>query len=372
MKKIAFYYIAGLVLLTSIVVSSCSDSQIVTPRGQGELKLPAQAFNYSLEFDKVKSRLGVVNRENPQVSNNGATLGRVLFYDVNLSKNNAIACASCHHQSKGFADGLSHSKGFEGKVTPRNSMAIINAATNNNLFWDSRSNSAFDLALKPVQNHIEMGMEDMAILTKKIAGISYYPDLFKKAYGNTHVSEEKIAKALAEFLCSIGSTESKFDQGEVNNFENFTAMEKLGRKLFFGPKTNCSKCHSGSNFSAPDFPGGPYGQPEVKGTANIGLDVVYADQGMGDGKFRIPSLRNIALTGPYMHDGRFETLEEVIAHYNSGIENHPALDENLKKGFKPVKMGLTSFEQKALVAFLNTLTDENMVSNPIFADPFID
>lgn len=363
--------LCSLAALFTVAFVACNDSTITTPNTRGELKLPSNPLDYIGEFNTISQKIGLTNGSNPEITNEGATLGRVLFYDVALSRNNAISCASCHHQSKAFSDGMAQSIGFEGKRTPRNSMAIINAVTNNNLFWDSRSSSAFDLALKPVKNHIEMGMEDMNLLTSKLAGIEYYPELFVKAFGSTEITEEKIAKAMAQFLCSIGSTNSKFDQGASNRFANFTTQEKIGKDLFFGPKTKCSRCHSGQNFSAPDFPGGGYGQPEVKGTANIGLDIVYKDPGKGDGKFRIPSLRNIALTAPYMHDGRFATLEDVVEHYNSGIMNHPQLDENLKSKGQAVQMNLSQFEKDALVAFLRTLTDFSLTTNPKFSDPFI-
>jgi cytochrome c peroxidase len=362
---------ALVISLTVVMFNACNEGSVLKPQGQGVLQLPSNALNYITEFEQITNRIGTTNGQNPRITNDGATLGRVLFYDASLSLNNAISCASCHHQNKGFSDGQAFSVGFEGKITPRNSMAIINAVTNNNLFWDSRSNSAFDLALKPVQNHIEMGMEDMSMLKSKLASLEYYPALFDKAYGSPEITEKNIADALAQFLCSIGSTNSKFDKGIRDGFLEFTPKEKLGKELFFSAKTNCSACHNGSNFSAPDFPGSSYGTPEVKGTANIGLDIVYKDQGKGNGKFRIPSLRNIALTGPYMHDGRFATLSDVVNHYNSGIANHPDLDENLKSGGKAARMNLNNFEKDALIAFLETLTDYDMTQNSKFSNPFI-
>lgn len=369
--KRKLYTILALIFASALFIVSCKDSTIVNPSGQGKLKLPEVSFDYLNEFNKVVNEFGQVNDASPEITNDGATLGRVLFYDANLSLNNAISCASCHHQDKAFADGQALSTGFQGKITPRNSMAIINPATNNNLFWDSRSSSALDLALKPVKNHIEMGMEDMDHLTIKLKAIEYYPALFEKAYGDQNITEERIGNALAQFLCSIRSSNSKFDQGAKNAFAEYTPLEKLGKELFFSEKTKCARCHSGKNFSAPDFPHGAYGQPEVKGTANIGLDVVYKDEGKGDGKFRIPSLRNIALTGPYMHDGRFNTLDEVIEHYNDGIANHPELDHNLMADGKPIRMNLSKFERDALVAFLNTLTDLEMTKDPKYSNPFI-
>jgi cytochrome c peroxidase len=312
---------------------------------------------------------------NPLITDDGATLGRVLFYDTRLSINNSISCASCHHQSAAFADPVQFSKGFGGKITPRNSMAIVNSALNSNLFWDSRAKSVSHLALQPVQNHIEMGMESMEVLEKKLAATSFYPGLFAKAYKTQDIKAEKIAEALAQFVCSIASKDSKFDQGMSTKFANFNALEKMGMEIFNGEKAKCGSCHSGANFAAADDPmmGGEYSAPEVAGTAVIGLELQAKDKGKDNGSFRIPSLRNIALTGPYMHDGRFKTLDEVIEHYNSGIQNHPQLDKKLRSGNGgPLRMNLNALEKKALVAFLHTLSDEKMTVDERFSNPFLD
>lgn len=308
---------------------------------------------------------------NPVVTNDGATLGRVLFYDPQLSVNNSISCSSCHFQEAGFADPRRFSKGFGGKVTPRNSMAIVNPGLNNHLFWDSRANGVSDLVLQPVQNHIEMGMEKLDMLEQKIARVEYYPELFQKAFGDSQITRDRIASALSQFLCSMVTTKTRFDQGVAVNFDNYTTLEKMGKDLFFSERTQCSGCHSGVNFAAPDFPGGEYGAPEVKGSANIGLDLSYKDNGLGNGKFRIPSLRNIELTSPYMHDGRFATLEEVVNHYNSGIQAHNHLDAKLKgNDGLPRRMNLSSMEKQALIAFLKTLTDRTITQDPKFSSPF--
>ncbi len=321
------------------------------------------------------------NSQNPTITNPGATLGRVLFYDPQLSLNNRISCASCHKQELAFSDDVAGSTGFGGKTTPRNSMAIVNAGFNNNLFWDSRVSSVGDLVTKPIQNHIEMGMEEMANLERKLAKIDYYPDLFEAAFGSKTITEDRIGSALAQFVCAITTTNSRFDAEQRQNFAGYTQLERRGLDLFLSARTNCSRCHAAPNFSAPDFVGGEYGSgggsvfggggDDLKGGANNGLDLVYADQGLGEGRFRIPSLRNIALTAPYMHDGRFKTLEEVIEHYDHGIQAHTALDKNLRAGDgSPKQMNLNALEKQSLVAFLHTLTDETLLSDPRFSDPF--
>lgn len=317
------------------------------------------------------------NQNNPQITNAGATLGRVLFYDPQLSLNNRISCASCHKQELAFSDDVAGSVGFGGKVTPRNSMAIVNAGFNQNLFWDSRVQNVGELAVRPIQNHIEMGMEEMQNLERKLAQIEYYPALFQAAYGSRTITEERIGNALAQFVCAITTTNARFDVvSRSNGAVAFTALEQMGHELFFSARANCSRCHATPNFAAPDFAGGEYGTPtfggdDLKGTANNGLDLVYADQGLGEGRFRIPSLRNIALTAPYMHDGRFRTLGEVIDHYDHGIQPHAALDKNLRNpDGSPIRMNLNSLEKQALAAFLATLTDETLLSDPRFSDPF--
>ncbi|MEY3716566.1 MAG: hypothetical protein RL285_441 [Bacteroidota bacterium] len=305
-------------------------------------------------------------------SNASATLGRVLFYDKRMSLNNTVSCGSCHHQAIGFSDRMPVSVGFGGKTTKRNSMSINNPVQFNNLFWDSRAQSTMDLSLRPVFDHIEMGMESDEMLEKKLAATDFYGPLFNQAFGTPEITRRKISLAITHFLSSMVSMNSKSDMVEANSGQvQFSMLEKMGRDLFFSERTGCFKCHSGSNFSAPDDPGGAYGAPTVAGTANVGLDKTYADNGKGNGKFRIPSLRNIELSAPYMHDGRFNTLEAVVDHYSHGIQAHPHLDANLKdKNGQPKKMNFTQEEKDALVAFLRTLTDPVFTKDPKYSDPF--
>lgn len=323
-----------------------------------------------------------VHGEHVEIDDNAATLGRVLFYDKNLSLNNTISCGSCHLQSKAFADGTQFSSGFEGKLTDRNSMAIINPLLQRNLFWDSRSFSINDLSLRPVQHHVEMGMQDLSALVEKLESVPYYKELFQKSYNSSEITSDKIASALTSFIASFTTSNSKFDQGledKNDNFKNFTEIEQLGREVFNSEKAQCSSCHASNNFSPADGPSDPYGGggssggKDLKGTTNIGLDFVSKDKGRENGSFRIPSLRNIALTGPYMHDGRFNTLEEVIDHYRSGIKPAENLDPKFMDAHGNVKMlDINDVEKFALIAFLKTLTDESFINNPKYSDPFQD
>ncbi len=398
MKKNALFI--SLSLMLAIGLASCLKDP--KPTEAAKLNMPEQPYNYAdldlpqhmqAEFSAnaptVFSNIGggIIDPgfgffgdiiSNPQVTDHGATLGRVLFYDTKLSLNNAVACATCHKQELAFADPTAGSKGFEGKVTTRNSMAIINVALNRNLFWDSRVQSAKELTLKPVQNHIEMGMEDLSVLVKKLGKTDYYPSLFNKAFGDSYITEERISDALAQFLCSMVSVDSRFDAFQAGDQAALSDLEKLGMDVFFRAETKCASCHSGSNFMADDRPGGEYGDPDFgfggggpKGTANNGLDLTTADAGLRNGQFRIPSLRNIALTGPYMHDGRFKTLEEVVEFYDNGIKLHPNLDKKLiGEDGEPLRLNLSNLEKKALVAFLESLTDRSLIVDEKFSNPF--
>lgn len=388
--------IFSIVFILAITILACSKSELATTTNEQKLVLPEQAYAYDVldlpqgvqpsntsftDFEIVDGRRINLSSQSLEITPWGATLGRVLFYDKKLSLNNTVSCASCHHQDKAFADGQQFSKGFEGRVTERNSMAIINPISQNNLFWDSRSKNIHELSLQPVQNHIEMGMENLDRLVAKLETTDYYKPLFAKAYGSTEITSEKISKALSQFVGSITTSRSRFDEGMKagNNFSNFTELEKLGHQLFNSEKALCSSCHGGTNMSALDGPNDPYGGGgggnsfgiDLQGATNIGLDMVYKDNGLGNGNFRIPSLRNIELTGPYMHDGRFNTLEEVIDHYSEGIQPHKNLDVKFTDGFGNVKgLNLSSIEKKALVAFLKTLTDKELTVNPKWSNPF--
>lgn len=327
------------------------------------------------------------------VSDAKAKLGRVLFYDKKLSINSTISCGSCHHQDKGFADGKVVSTGFEGRLTSRNSMSIINPAMmHSGMFWDRRESSARGLSLRPVVNHIEMGMEDLKLLEIKLAGTDYYPQLFANAYPEApFITKDNISDALTAFLRSMVTWNSKFDQGMRSNFSNFTAEELRGKELFMGnhngnfvnidPFGNvistgaCGGCHSAPMFNDGGFSSGisAYSDNDTgngKGV-NIGLDRVSKDKGTGDGSFKIPSLRNIELTAPYMHDGRFNTLEQVVDHYNEKIQPAANLHHRLKdENGRPKRFNFSEADKKALVAFMKTLTDKQFVNDPRFSNPF--
>jgi cytochrome c peroxidase len=392
MKK-KFYF--GIIVF-GITFFACSKTELIAPQEE-KLVLPTQPYAYNIlnlpagsqiastsliDFDIIN---GIPNFNNKAVDITpwGATLGRVLFYDKKMSLNSTVSCGSCHHQDKAFADGKQFSTGFEGRVTTRNSMAIVNPIVQNNLFWDSRSKTIHDLSLQPVQNHIEMGMDNLDNLVSKLQNTDYYKPLFKKAFGQEEITSEKIAKAISQFVGSITTNRSRFDIGLKNEFSDYSSLEKMGMDLFNSEKAKCASCHGGNAMVAQDGPSGEYGgggsfnngstnsSQDLRGATNIGLDLEYKDNGVGNGRFKISSLRNIELTGPYMHDGRFNTLEEVVNHYSEGIKPHKHLDKKFTDGKGNVKaLNLNSLEKKALVAFLKTLTDKEMTKDPKWSNPF--
>ncbi len=325
-----------------------------------------------------------------EVTDAKAKLGRVLFYDKKLSRNSSVACASCHHQDKGFADGKALSPGFQGALTTRNSMSIVNPGmVRAGMFWDRRETTVHDMALNPVRNHIEMGMEDLNLLEIKLAGTGYYAQLFTDAYGSPAVTHYGIADAITAFLRSMVSWNSKYDQGVKNSFANFTAEEKRGMEIFMGKNQAtsggfsssitgaCNTCHSAPMFNDGNTVNAYYDVDFLANLAgggiDIGLDMNSKDRGANNsGGFKIPSLRNIELTGPYMHDGRFKTLEEVVGHYNDGVKASPTLSARLKdpNTGKPLKLNLSDSDKKAIVAFMKTLTDNEFITNPKYSDPF--
>lgn len=306
-----------------------------------------------------------------RLTNEGATLGRMLFYDVDLSQNGSVACASCHKAEFGFSDDKVLSIGFDGGETGRHSMRLANARfyENGRFFWDQRAETLEAQVLMPFQDPVEMGMT-LDEVVSAVEGNRRYEDYFTAAFGDAEVNEDRISKALAQFVRSLVSTTSRYDEGRaqvdslMDDFPNFTTMENRGKELFYGPPplggAGCGFCH------------GTDAQIGFRAISN-GLDSTITDLGYGEttelsadeGTFKVPSLRNVAVGGPYMHDGRFSTLEEVIDHYSEDVEFHPTMFPFLINGLR-----LTDVEKARLLAFLNTLTDDAMLTDPKFSDPW--
>ncbi len=297
--------------------------------------------------------------ENP-LTDAGATLGRVLFYDTRLSHNNGVACASCHRQAKGFSDANQFSAGINGQLTTRHSMGLSNVTyyESGAMFWDERATSIEDQALKPIQSPTEMGSTLSEVVTK-LSQTTFYPVLFQAAFGTPDVTSDRIADAIAQFERSMVSYQSKFDtafapgQTQPNFAAVFTPQEQAGEALFNGA-ARCSACHQ-TNAQVADQ------------ARNIGLDATVTDPGAGEGRFKAPSLRNVAVRGRFMHDGRFSTLQQVVEFYNSDVQNTPELDGTLRD---PLQLNLTADQIQDLVAFLNTLTDNTFLNSSLFSNPF--
>jgi cytochrome c peroxidase len=313
------------------------------------------------------------------------TLGRVLFYDTRLSATNSVSCASCHKQQHAFADNVAFSEGFDGQPTRRNTLPLIGVRRFANfkpegalfpraggMFWDGRKTSLHEAAVEPIFDHIEMGISDMQALTRKLEQAPYYKPLFKAAYDQEQVTSWGITNSLVAFIVSMRSESSRFRQSELG-MATLNESELLGQKLFI-EKYNCSNCHKGQlgkmtpreyEFEA-DF-------------ANIGLPGNSEDQGLKNtttlsidqGRFRVPSLDNVGLTAPYMHDGSIATLEEVIDHYSHSIVNDPNLDMRLREpNGAAIRMDISEEEKKAIIDFLLTFTDTQIINDQWFSDPF--
>jgi cytochrome c peroxidase len=299
--------------------------------------------------------------DNP-ITDAGAALGRVLFYDPRLSANDGLSCAGCHNQAIGFADVPRQSVGFAGGLTQRHSPGLANGRfyRRGRFFWDERAATAEDQALTPIQDAEEMGLT-LEDLTAKLQATSYYPSLFAAAFGTPEITSDRASRAIAQFVRSLVSAGSRYDQafhgGTTPHFASvFTPEEIEGEQLF--RSAGCADCHTTV--------------AQVSDSVhNIGLDAVSTDTGAGRGAFKAPSLRNVAVRPRFMHDGRFTSLEQVVDFFNSGVRSNPDLDPRLKgPDGNPKQLGLSDTQSAALVAFLKTLTDSTFLTAPRFGNPF--
>lgn len=368
------------------------EDRIDTELTEGVLDLAPALYRYDdAPPDYLANAASAADNTPPAnpITDAGATLGRVLFWDKELSANRTVACASCHLPEAGFADSRALSLGFEGGETGRKSMPIVNVRyyRPGSMFWDERAATLEEQVLRPIQDEVEMGLT-LDELEARVAAGEHYAPLFTAAFGDPEVSSDRIARALAQFVRSIVSFDAPWDEGMARTgdplvpFPNYTAEENRGKDIFFGRHEPgggplCNVCH---------LPGGPPGAgapPDpglfsAPGARVNGLpdpvDLgVFAVTGRAPdrGRFKSPSLRNVAARAPYMHDGRFATLEEVVAFYDHGVEAAPNLDPVLGGDGPPRRLNLSEADQAALVAFLHTLTDDAPAVDPRFADPFL-
>ena len=295
------------------------------------------------------------------MSENEFQLGRQLFYDPILSRDQSISCASCHLQATGFTHvdhDLSH--GIDGRIGKRNSMALMNLAWNTSFMWDGGVNHIELQALAPISSENEMGSSLKEVVTKLNAS-EKYKTLFYNSYKDSLVTGQKTLLALTQFVVMLNSYNSKYDKYIRNEKGGeFTAQEKNGLAIF---KNNCASCHTEPLFTNNEFHNnGLTLDPYLKDFGRM----LITNKSEDSLKFKVPTLRNIQFTPPYMHDGRFETLKAVITHYNSGITHSITLAEDLKNNLE-----LTHKEEVDLLVFLRTLTDKEFLFNNRFSYPHI-
>ncbi|MBI3130934.1 MAG: c-type cytochrome [Acidobacteria bacterium] len=311
------------------------------------------------------------------VTDRGATLGRVLFHDRRLSVSDTLSCASCHQQSLGMGDSATFSAGFApGLVTAAHAMRLHNARfyAPGTMFWDKRAPSLEFQTTQPIQSSVEMGFDaahgGISALLTKMQSLPYYPELFKAVYGDAAITEDRMQKALAQYVRSMVSTHSRWDDGAALTYNpavpgkgagapkpNFTASENRGQQLFFTGKADggagCIACHTAPTFAlAPNSlsNGVTAGDPDI---------------------YKSPSLKGVSATGPYMHNGSLATLEAVVDHYDHGIQDGPALDPRLRgPNGLPQRLNLSAADRAALVDFMKTLQDPALATDPRFSNPF--
>ncbi len=400
--KRSILYIPGLILSLMVLFTACSEdlSEYYSVEDfrtlSKNLELPTVPYNYAVKLkppfslDIIAPTTSAHNRTRNR--DDVATLGRVLFYDKALSKNYTLSCGSCHKPEFGFAEAERFSKGFEGKLTTRNSLPLGNVVSFESSYgtsnpgtqtakfaWDDNTSNIKRQSMLAVTSPIEMGLKREE-LVHRVNEQEMYAVLARKAFGLSELSELSIYTALEVFVNSISASHSRFDQqldatgfrmtypaegDEIPVINGFEEIEQNGMELF---NRNCASCHS------------TFHKLVAQSAGNNGLDEEYADKGKSlftkldkhDGVFKIPFLRNIALSGPYMHDGRFATLEEVIDFYSEGIQPHKNLDEKLRnEDGTPKRFQFTPAEREALMSYLHTLTDEKSMMLEKYSDPFL-
>ncbi len=338
---------------------------------------PANYVNPELPAFYLQPAVRALDNTATPATDRIAVLGQVLFHDPRLSLNRTVACASCHRQVTGFTDRARFSEGFAGEKTTAHAMRLANARwyAGRGFFWDLRAATLEVQALAPITNSAEMGFDPLhggtAALFARMDSLPYYAELFTLAFGDAAVNNDRVARAIAAYVRAIVSTGSRWDAGYALTYDpglpdhglgrplpNFTAEENRGRELFLQPPqaggAGCAGCHVPPTFSL------------AANSGSNGLDAGEVTI------FKSPSLKNVAVAGPYMHDGRFATLAEVVDHYADGVQAGPALDQRLRgPGGAPIRLALSAADRQALVAFLATLTDPGLLADPRFADPFI-
>lgn len=324
-------------LMTFLSLIACTKSETTpTIRFEQPSNFPAPTYDLA---------------RNP-ITPEGFELGKALFADPLLSRDNTICCSECHSQSFAFTHhGHDLSHGIDGKVGIRNSLPIQNLAWQSEFFWDGGVGDLDFVPLAPIENPVEMD-EKIGVILEKLRKTSYYPSQFKKAFGTEEINTQRFLKALSQYMLTLVSANSKYDQ--VMRKENgaiFTADELAGKSLF---EQKCASCHSGVLFTNQSYRNNGL---RIQGPEDFGRGKI-TELETDKYKFKVPSLRNIEVSGPYMHDGRFYTLEAVLNHYTDDVQNTPNLDPSLKGG-----VSLTDVQKRQVIAFLKTLTDKTFLAD---------
>ncbi len=359
MKKII---LLGFILGTILVIHGCQKDPSV---------IDIDDAPYNLEYGTFPTPN--IPEDNP-LTREGVQLGRMLFYEKMLSGNNTQSCGSCHLQAFAFTDTAKLSIGIRGLPGKRQAMSIFNMAWHGNeFFWDGRAHLLRDQSIMPIQDELEMD-ESLENVVSKLKENIMYRVQFKKAFGSEEINAEKISLALEQFMHSIVSNNSKYDQFLAGN-ASLSIMEERGRKLFFteynpffpdSSGADCAHCHGGNNFENDLYMNN--GLDNDGQVTDIGREAV-TNNPQDKALFKVTSLRNIELTAPYMHDGRFSTLEQVVEHYNL-VQPSNTLDPALSQQLPHGGLKLTQEDKDALVAFLKTLTDQKLITNQAHSNPF--
>ena len=393
----------------TVRVAAHAPSQPAAADRLDEPRLPAVPHRYAVDLprhfsiDDGPDSLAAADNtpaHNP-VTDAGATLGRVLFYDTRLSANRRVSCGSCHRQEHGFSDPRRLSIGFDGEPTRRHAMSLANARyyARGRFFWDERAETLETQVLAPIEDPMEMG-SSLDAVEARLAATSFYPPLFERAFGSPAVTRDRIARALAQFVRALVSSRAPYDEaraagpaGSPAFLARLAPAARQGYRLFSTPPgdgrrgAGCARCHAGDaqvslaprNIGLEAFDeNGDGGFESLDPASGVDPDS-GVDPGAGDGRFKAPSLRNVAIRPPYMHDGRFDSLREVIEHYDAEVAPHPFLDMALLDQrlvvtggpVRPLRLDLTETEVAALIAFIETLTDLAFLTDPRFADPFL-
>jgi cytochrome c peroxidase len=380
MKSRKVYILLTVPIFINLVLVSCREEETVVDQ-----QLPVyDPLPYPLEVPWYFPDSLQLSADNA-LTVEGVELGRMLFYETQLSADNSISCASCHQQELAFTDGQQFASGIGGATFRKNAMSLHNLLWVSHLNWDGSASSLEAQAIMPLTNSLEMGLTSVDEAVKRLQDTEDYPQQFYRAFGKDSITSENLLKALAQFQRTLISDDSKLDRYWRGEYQP-TELEVRGMDLFYThPEPsqgirggNCGDCHLGP------FTGGAI--DGFNGFHNNGLETdaglpaglsAHSGNDFDRGKFRAPSLRNIALTAPYMHDGRFQTLEEVLEHYDEHIQMSQTLDPLIRQASnepiiqgEPVKLHLKEDEKEAILAFLRMLTDSTFIQDERFSNPF--